>query len=266
MHAIMVTAALVLGVQGVGDKSIIQIDSTLVLDITVLDGNGKSERKLTVERSERFAQEVLSVAEGRPNAVKIKCESSIIQKSGLAPFEQTDSPLSGRTYTATFREKGWEVRDANGTPPPASGQALGTWNDVSRLLPDEKLKTGAKWEVPVGEIAALIFPSGLVEGKGRIDCSCRALSGGRATIAFEGEITEGKALDSSLVNMSFKGDFVYDVGAGRPISLSVKEGSITILREIIEEYRRPNENTIERIKVGDVSIKSRQLSVDFTFE
>ena len=263
MHAFMVTAALALGVQAKGDRSTIEVDSLLDLEIKVLDGNGESTREVSISRFERFTQEVLAVAEGRPSSVRVHCKYSTVTKSGILLPPQ--SAISGRTYTATRGEKGWDVRDANGAAAPPSGQALGGWNDVSRLLPDGKIENGAAWEVPTGEIAAMIFPLGLVEVNGRIGCLCTALSGGRATIALEGQITEGKGKDGSRIEMSFTGKLVYDTATGRPVLLSV-HGGLTITRDIIEEYRRPNENTVEVIKVGEIAIKTRRLQVDFKFK
>jgi hypothetical protein len=252
-----------------GDKLTVSVDSELDLEIEVRDGTGESKRVLNVTKKEKFAQEVLEASEGRVRAVRLKCLSSTIQKSG------TDTPISaaqptslnGVTFTAMRSPAGWSVKDADGSTPMTEGQSLGTWNDATRLLPPGEAKVGATWDVDARDVLGLIAPTSIRDGQGKIACTCSAADGGRVTVSFKGSVN-GKARDEAVVNLDLtiaSGELIYDLSKGRPVSIKMS-GSVQTLYDMVDVFRRPTDDQQEeRRKVGEIVVKSRRMEAVFTF-
>jgi hypothetical protein len=251
-----------------GDKLSVAVDSELDLDIEIRDGTGESKRVLNVVRREKFAQEVLEAAEGKARAVRIQVLSSTAQKSGTDTPISAEKPtsLNGATLTAMRSPAGWSVKDANGATPAQEGQALGAWNDAYRLLPSGEAKAGASWEVEARDALALLSPTAIREAQGKLSCKCEAADGGRVAVAFSGTL-KGKARDESVVELTLtvaQGQLIYDVAKGRPVSLKVA-GSVQTIYDMVDVFRRPNEEIEERRKVGEIVVKSRKMESSFTF-
>lgn len=251
-----------------GDKLTVTVESELDLDIEVRDGTGESKRVLNVTRKEKFAQEVLEAAEGKARSVKIQCVSSLVQKSGTdTPIgAEKPTPLQGVTFLATRTATGWSVREQNGGAPSPEGKGLGTWNDASRLLPAGEAKAGATWEVDARDVLALLAPTALREATGKLACKCEAAEGGRVAVSFTGTI-KGKAQDEAIVQLDLtiaQGNLVYDVAKGRPVALKVS-GSVQTIYDMVDVFRRPNEEQEERRKVGEIVVKSRRMEANFAF-
>jgi hypothetical protein len=251
-----------------GDKMTVTAESDLDLDIEVRDGTGESKRVLNVIRKDKFEQVVLESAEGKVRSARIKCLSSLEQKSGTDAPISGDKPTSlhGLTFTAMRAPSGWSVKDADGSTPTAEGQALGAWNDAGRLLPAEEPKAGATWDVEARDVMALLAPTAIRDGQGKISCKCEAAEGGKVSVSFSGSI-KGKARDESVVNLDLtitKGQLVYDLSKGRPVSLSLS-GSVQTVYDMVDVFRRPNDEAEERRKVGEIVVRSKRMEANFTF-
>ncbi len=250
----------------VGDKTTVSVDSALDLEFIVKDGEGESNRLLSVVRREKFSQEVTRVTDGMASTLAIVCLSSTLQKSGTNIALGTSvTPLAGRSFVGTRSAQGWVVTDQDGNPPPSVGRALGAWNEYVRLLPGGAVKTGDSWKVESADVAHLLFAPGTTHVAGALDCTVESLSGGRATILIKGS-AEGHSEDGSVLALTLSGSrLVFDTGKGRPLSLTIN-GSLQSSREIVEVTRKAGTLEDERRKVGEVVAKSRKLEVSFFFE
>lgn len=261
-------AALLLAVQSVsvGDTMTISVDSTIELDIVIRDGKGETTRNLLLVRSEEFAQEVLEVAGGAPRVVRIRCVSSTLERSGTGiPLDKQPTALAGLTFTATRRAKGWDVVDSAKRAAPAAGKALGSWNEISRLLPADGLSAGKEWTVQGDDVRALIFPSAVKESVGELECICESLEDGQASILMKGHL-QGKGTDGSTINVLVgAARLLYDVTRKRPLSLNITGGVVSSL-DIVDEYREANSNEVQERKVGEINVKSRRMEAVFTFK
>jgi hypothetical protein len=249
-----------------GDKAMVDVQSTLELDIAVRDGSGPGEtlRFLSLVRRETFEQEVLTVADGLPSSVRIKVASSTLQKSGTDTLlEEKSTALAGQTYTSMRGQGGWMAKDADGGAAPAEGAALGAWNDAGRLLPKTGLQAGGQWEVDAADAVALLSPAGVREAGGKLSCTCKALDANKASITFTGSLT-GKAKNDARVTLAINtGVMEYDLSKGRPTNFSIS-GSFESLLSVEDEYRKPGaEGQVEKRKVGEIAVKSRKLTTSF---
>lgn len=246
-----------------GQKTTIHVQSELELDVVVRDGTGETTRLLNLLRKEEFEQEVSEVAGGQPTSVLIRCLSSTLQRSGTdVPIEVKPTKLARMTFRSLRGEKGWTAQDAAGGAPPIEGQSLGAWNDVSRLLPKTELKAGDRWQVDAAELAALIYPSGLREPTGALTCTCSNAGGGAASIQFTGTLA-GKGKEDASIAVAITAGRL-ELSGGRPKELTVR-GSLQSTLDIVDVFRKPNENEEERKKVGEINVKSRKLEVSFLF-
>ncbi len=251
-----------------GDKMSVSVDSEMDLEIEVRDGIGESRRVLNAIRKEKFAQQVLEVSEGRPRSVRIQCLSSTLQKSGTdAPIAAAvPTPLSGGTFTAQRGASGWSVLDQEGNVPPPVGQGLGAWNDAARLLPKGEARQGSTWDVAAADVMALFSPGAIQDAQGTISCKCEAVDANRIAVSFTGGLN-GMRGEESVLKLEVKiasGELVYDLSKGRPVSLKVT-GSVQSVQDMIDVFRRPNEEQEERRKVGEIVVKSRKMEVAFAF-
>ncbi len=250
-----------------GDKTTVTVESAVDLDINVTDGGGKSTKLLSVGRKEKFVQEVTEAAEGKPKALRILCLSSTVQKSGtgLPLTEPQSTAIEGQTYLLTRLAANWVVKDKDGNPPPADGQALGAWNDAVRLLPKGAVKVSDTWKVEAKEVKALIAPVAAAEFAGTLKCTCESLMENKATILFEGTLT-GKGKDDSSLKLTISaGRLVFDAEKGRLVSVTAGS-SIESLQELTEVVRKEAGGEEEKRKEGEIAGKSRKLDIAFTFE
>lgn len=250
-----------------GDKSSVTVESHLDLDIEVQDGNGKVTRVLGVTRKEKFEQEITAVADGRASGLRIRCAFSTVQKSGsgIPLADPVATPVQGRSFLATRAGAGWSVKDPDGGTPPAEAQAVGAWNDVTRLLPTGELRVDATWKVEAVDVSALLGGAMLADATGSLDCKCESISGNRAVILFTGQI-EGKGVEGAATRITVApGRLVFDVGAGKALSLSIA-GALESRREVIELYQKPQSQEQVRRSVGSIITRSKKLEVNFTFE
>jgi hypothetical protein len=252
-----------------GDRTTVSVESTMDVEIMVRDGSGAGEIKklLNLVRRETFEQEVLALSDGMPSSVRIKVVASTLQKSGSdTRLEENPTPLADQTYTSTRGIWGWAAVDSSGGSAPADGAALGAWNDAGWLLPKDGPKAGDHWDVESAKVAAMISPSGLREASGKLSCTCRAVEGGRASVAFSGSISGKGPRDETLIKVTVKtGTLEYDLSKGRPAMLSLS-GSYDSMLSIEEVSRRPNENIEERQKIGEIQVRSRKLEAKFDFK
>src|SRR4051812_6541311 len=174
-------------------NSTVTVESSMELETVVRDGKGESMRRLTLNRKEKFKQTKVDA-----KTVRIECLSSLLQKSGSdTPIEEKATPLAGQNYVSTRTESGWVTAEADGGSPPAEGRNLGAWNSLSSLLPASgDAKVGDKWAVESKDLMAILFPTSLKEGVGRMDCSCESVEGGKAVITFSGSVS-GKGKEDS---------------------------------------------------------------------
>jgi hypothetical protein len=260
MHALFAFALLL---QAGSDKTTVKVESTLEVDIVVRDGSGEATKLLNVSRKDQFSQERVDA-----RTVRLKVVSSRVQRSGTdTPLEEKASPLAGNTYVATRTDAGWNVQDAAGGAAPVEGQHLGAWNDMVRILPPGgSVSAGAKWTVDSKEILPLIYPGGMTEGQGRLECTCQSVEGGRANIMVTGTMSGKGADPNTLVTLAVKtGTLIYDTARNRPVSL-ILSGSLESATDMVELIRKPNTNEEERRKVGEISLKSRRLEAVLSFE
>jgi len=252
-----------------GEKSTVTFGSTLELETVVRDGKGETARLLNLTRKEKFTQTQMDA-----KTVKIECVSSSLQKSGSdTPIEEKPTALAGQAFFATRTESGWTVKDLDGGAPPNEGQNLGAWNDVGRLLPASgEPKTGDKWTVEGKDLLPLVFPTSIREATGKFECSCESADGGKANIVFVGEITgKGKDEGQTLIKFSVKtGRLTYDLGKKKPASV-LMSGSFESTTDMVDIIRKPGTganigNDEERRKVGEISVKSKKLEVEISFE
>ncbi len=250
----------------VGDKAAVTVDSALDLEITVKDGEGESNRFLSVTRREKFSQEVTRVADGRPVALAIQCLSSTLQKSGTnVALSVVVTPLSGRAFVGTRSAQGWVVKDQEGKAPPAEGAALGAWNDYERLLPKGAVKVNDKWKVDGGGLADLFFEPGASNVQGSLECTLESFSGGRATILVNGSL-EGHSKDGSSVTLTLTGSrLVFDASGGKPMSLTVN-GELRTRRDVVDAFIKAGGAEEEKRKVGEIHARSSKLEVSFVFD
>jgi hypothetical protein len=248
-----------------GDSATIGVDSTLELEVVVRDGSGETIRLLSLARRERFQQEVLEAQDGRPKVVRVKVLGSTLQRGGTdIPLEVKPTKLADRTFVATRGDQGWTAVDAEGGgAAPAEGIALGAWNEWRALVPRREFKAGDQWTLREADVAAFLFPANLREGSGTISCSCESREGDRASILFRGKVT-GRGKDDSAVTLTINVGRLILVD-GKPSLLSVS-GSLESALDVLDVYRKPNENEEERRKVGEVLVRSRKLEVTFEFQ
>src|ERR1041384_3169577 len=170
-----------------GEKTSISFESALELEIVVRGGKGETPPLPNLTRREKF---IKSRVDAR--TVKVECLASSLQKSGTdTPVEEKATALAGHAFLATRTDAGWAVKDVEGGAPPNEGQNLGAWNDVSQLLPPAgaEPKQGEKWAVEAKDLMALIFPSSMREGSGKMECTCESVDGGKANVVFTGQLT-----------------------------------------------------------------------------
>lgn len=247
-----------------GDSGTISVDSTLELEVVVRDGSGETTRLLALSRRERFRQEVLEVEEGRPRVVRVKVLGSTLQRSGTdLPLEVKPTKLVDRTFVATRGPQGWSAVDVEGGAAPAEGIALGAWNEWRTLVPKRDFKAGDQWTLREAEVAAILFPANLREGTGTLTCTCESREGNRASILFRGKVA-GRGKDDSNVTLTVNVGRLILVD-GKPSLLSVS-GALESALDVVDVYRKPNENEEERRKVGEVLVRSRKLEVTFEFQ
>ena len=271
--------ALVLLAQGapsggvkVGDKTTIAVESSMDLEITVRDGQGENKKLLSLVRKDRYAQEVTEAAEGKAKGVRLRCLSSTLQRSGTdTPIEEKPTPLNGKSYLSSLGADGWSARESEGGgAPPIEAVSLGAWNEMGRLLPAAEPKAGNSWVVEGKELVPVIFPSGLSEGSGKLDCVCEAVENGKVTVQFKGSIS-GRARDESTSRLALQiseGKLVYDLAKGRASSLQVA-GSIETTVDRIEVTRKSGSGGAleeERRKIGEIIAKSSRLEASFSVE
>jgi hypothetical protein len=266
--ALSVPGPLFLPRPGVGDKATVSIDSTVELEITVRDGSGETTRLLNLSRKEEFSQETTAAgADGRPTAVRIRCLSSTLQKSGTdTPLDEKSTALANQVFFATRTPQGWTARDSEGGAPPAEGQSIGAWNDVVRLLPkDGQYTAGATWDVEPKDLLGVLSPASIQEAAGKLQCTCESFADNKASILFKGTLV-GKDKNEAVVTLTITtGRLLYDVGRSRPELLSVS-GSFVSTLDVIDVIRKPNVDEEERRKVGEITAKSRKLEVVFSFK
>src|SRR5688572_27133033 len=196
----MLTLLLALQV-AVGQTSTVSVESSVDMDILVRDGLGENRRVLSLVRKEKFAQEVTELAEGKLRSVKVKVLASTLQRSGTdIPIEVKPTPMAGQVYASTKTGDGWAARDTTGGAPPIEAMHLGAWNEAFRLLPKEAPVAGTAWQVDGRDFLPVFFPMGLAEAVGKLECVCEAVDGGKATIAFKGQV-QGRAKDEAVTKL-----------------------------------------------------------------
>ncbi len=253
-----------------GDTMTVSAESTLHLDVVVRDGKGETTNQLQLVRKEKFAQEVLEAAGGKPTSVRVQCVASTLQKSGSnIQLEVAPTALAGKTYVSTLSGGNWVVKGADGGATPAGGETLGGWNAVTALLPaGGPPQQGAQWTVEGAVLSSLVYPSGLKEKEsaGQLACTCASVADGKATITFTGQVS-GKAMNEAVVVLAVrKGVLVYDLAKGRPVSLTVS-GAVSTSLDIVDRYRKPNDPTEEEVrKIGEINTRSRRMEATFSFE
>lgn len=251
-----------------GEKATVTVESSVELETVVRDGKGETTRLLNLGRKEKFIQTQVDA-----RTLKISCISSLLQKSGTdTPVEEKATALAGHSYFATRMDSGWTVKDEDGGAPPNEGANLGAWNDVVKLLPSGEPKAGDKWAVEGKDLLALIFPSAMREGTGKLDCSCESADGGKVNVVFSGQITgKGKDEGQTQITLSIKsGRLLYDLGRKKPASVMLN-GSLEASTDMIDVIRKPGTGAIigneeERRKVGEISVKSHKLEASISFE
>ncbi len=259
MHAVFALALLLQA----ADKTGIKVESSVELDIVVRDGNGEATKLLNVSRKDAYSQERVDA-----RSVRIQCLSSRLQRSGTdTPLEEKATALSGNTYLAVRTDAGWSVQDVKGGSAPAEGQNLGAWNDLVRILPPGGNATaGARWSVESKDLLPLLYPGALVEGTGKLECTCQSVEGGRANITLAGTLSGKGADPNTQVTLTLKsGTLVYDTGKNRPVSLMLS-ATLESATDMVEMIRKPNTNEEERRKVGEITVKSRKLEAVLSFE
>ena len=255
----------------VGDKSTISVESSLDLEITIRDGQGENRKLVSLVRKDKYAQEVTEAAEGRAKSVRVRCLSSVLQKSGTdTPIDEKPTALSGKTYLATRGAEGWAAREPEGGAPPVEAISLGAWNEMGRLLPAAEPKAGNSWVVEGKELLPVVFPAGLAEGSGKLDCVCEAAEGGKVTVKFKGSIS-GRARDENTSKLALTiadGKLVYDLAKGRAVSLQIAGGIETTVDRIEVTRKAGNAGALEeeRRKIGEIIAKSSRLEASFSIE
>jgi hypothetical protein len=74
----------------------------------------------------------------------------------------------------------------------------------------------------------------------------------------------GRGKDDSTVTLAINVGRLILVD-GKPSLLSVS-GTLESTLDVVDVYRKPNENEEERRKVGEVTVRSRKLEVTFEFQ
>ena len=255
----------------VGQSTTVSVDSNVDMEILVRDGLGENRRVLSLVRKEKFAQEVTEVAEGRPRSVKVKVLSSTLQRSGTdIPIEVKPTALAGKVFASTKSGDGWAARDLQGGAPPVEAVHLGAWNEVARLMPKDVPQAGAQWQVEGRDFLSVLYPMGLAEAVGKLDCVCESADAGKVVITFKGQI-QGRPKDESVTKLLMDvkaGKLVYDVAKQRPVSLTLSGGLESALDQV-EVYRKPGSvgaNEEERRKVGEILVKNAKIELSIAFE
>ena len=170
--------------------------------------------------------------------MSVRCVSSTLEKSGTGlPLDKQPTVLEGRTFTARRTQDGWSVVDSEDRAAPAAGKALGAWNDIFRILPEDGLAAGKQWTLQGDAVKTLIFPSSVKEGVGQLSCTCESLEGGQASILIRGELA-GTGLDGSKMNVLVgAGRLLYDVAKKRPLSLNISGSLVSSLEDLIGNGR-----------------------------
>jgi hypothetical protein len=250
-------------------NSTVSVESSMELETVVRDGKGESTRRLTLNRKEKFKQTKVDA-----KTVRIEVLTSLLQKSGSdTPIEEKATPLAGQIYVSTRTENGWVAADADGGSPPTEGRNLGAWNGLSSLLPASgDPKSGDKWVVESKDVMAILFPTSLREGTGRMDCACESVDGGKAVITFSGSVSgKGKEENQGQIILTIKsGRLTYDLGKKAPAAL-LMSGGLESSMDISDVLRKPGTgarvgNEEERRKIGEISVKSQKLELALTFE
>jgi len=255
----------------VGQSSTVSVDSNVDMEILVRDGLGENRRVLNLVRKEKFAQEVTEVSEGLARSVKVKVLASTLQRSGTdMPIEVKPTALQGKVFASTKSGDGWTARDLQGGAPPIEAMHLGAWNEVVRLLPKDAPAANAQWAVEGRDFLSVFYPMGLAEAVGKLDCVCESVDGGKAVIAFKGQI-QGRPKDESITRLVMDvkaGKLVYDVNAKKPVSVSIL-GQLNSALDQVEVYRKPGSagaNEEERRKVGEILVKDAKVELTIAFE
>jgi hypothetical protein len=255
----------------VGQNATVSVDSNVDMEILVRDGLGENRRVLNLVRKEKFAQEITEVADGQPRSIKVRVLASTLQRSGTdMPIEVKPTALQGKTFASTKSGEGWMARDLQGGAPPIEAMHLGGWNEVARLLPKDAPAAGAQWAVEGRDFLSVLYPMGLAEAVGKLDCACESADGGKAVITFKGQI-QGRPKDEAVTRlvMDIKaGKLVYDVNAKKPVSITVS-GNLDSTLDQVEVYRKPGAvgaNEEERRKIGEILVKNAKIELTIAFE
>lgn len=248
----------------------VELKSELEVRIVVVDreheGTTSRERKIATLLEETFLQKVSEARDGRAVRFTLVCEKSVSERSGtgLEATGLVPTPRHGKTILINRDEAGHSVMigaDKAGS----DASYLGRWEGFADLLPAGNRNVKDTWTKPWSALSFLMSNTltPKLEGKDA-EFTLTSIDGGNATITFKGTLKAKPAEKESVTLDITKGEFVFNVADGRPVSLNV-EGKITLDRTIIEEEYRPEIDERVRIEVGSLNMESTKWTSSVTF-
>jgi hypothetical protein len=247
-----------------GDRATVTMESRIDLEIASKDGEGEKNRRMAVERSEKFEAEVQEAANGRAKLVRVKCVKAGLQKSGtnLNPTDLT-SPIEGQSFNVTFGDA-MTVKTLTGDPSPAEADMVGSWEDLAKLLPKKDVKLGESWTVEAKDAGAALWVGNVTEVAGSITCTLGVYQEGKATITYKASVT-GTTKDGYATKLDAWGEYAFDGTKGKSVSFSMT-GDLEMKKKVTERYRKPDSFEDEIREIGWITIKSKKLEAKVTFQ
>jgi hypothetical protein len=252
-----------------GSEYRVDVTSELVVDIVVEDREhfGTTQRKQTVSTTlnESFLQKIAEARDGRAVRFTLVCEKSVSERSGTGIEATGLVPTSrhGKTILVTRDALGHSVMIGTESAG-AEASYVGRWEGIADMLPSGSKKTGDKWPTPwsaLGFLSSSAVASKL-EGKDA-ECTLTAFDGATATIQFQGQLKASPTKQESIT-IDLKGTLIFNVAAGRPVSLTA-EGSLALDRKVIEKEFRPEIDEYVLIEAGTLSVRSSKWNSSVAF-
>src|SRR5262245_40884276 len=111
----------------VGDKTGIKIESSLVVDIIKKDDTGESTTTHSIDKTERFSQEVVAAENGASLTLKVKCTSGEFERVNVDRREKGNTDLHGKEFIVKRSAgKPAEVTLPDGSPA-IGAESVGGW-------------------------------------------------------------------------------------------------------------------------------------------
>ncbi|MBI3097111.1 MAG: hypothetical protein HYY93_02525 [Planctomycetes bacterium] len=214
-----------------GDKWQVSSELYLDMDLRTTDVEKESKfRKVVRQRSERYVRTFTEVKDGAPIREQIEylsCREGESQSPNV-PVEFKTTPLSGQTVSLTMDGKKLVSSVLSGAKvDPAELDGIKMIEEYAALLPKRPVGVDDVWPVPNEEAVRLVIGGRKgVPTEGSVSCKLKSLEtrDGRQLAHLSIDLLRLKQVPRPGYEMTLKasnGELLFDVAAGRPVSLKI---------------------------------------------